>query len=237
MNLLELVTHLRSSILDDVGGTGISWANITENDDEVVQLRWTNEELTRFINEAEKRACRNALLIKSASSDYDITVVADTAEYALNSKIVKIKGAYLSSTGKELIPIEYEDMIEIAKWRDTTGTPTSYIPDIENSKITLYPKPESSDTIACLVNLLPTSDMSWDTNEVDSPQIREEYHLSMLNWAAHLAYLKDEANTFDPGRSEYFRALFEREFSDSSAYGETRRRRSTGRAVRYNKYY
>ena len=55
----------------------------------------------------------------------------------------------------------------------------------------------------------------------------------MLDYAVHMAYLKDEANTFDPNRAEYYRQKFATNFTDTSVYGELRRKRSKGRTVRY----
>ena len=75
--------------------------------------------------------------------------------------------------------------------------------------------------------------MSWDLAEIDTPDIKEEHQLAMLNYAAFLAYNKDEANTFDPQRAEYYRQLFVQEFSNTSAYSEIRQTRTRNRTVRY----
>lgn len=233
MTLLELVKHLRQSILDDIGGSGVDWENITEDDDEVVQLRWTNEELTRFINEAEKKACRNALLLKSNDSSFDISVTAGTATYSIDPNIIRIKGIYLSSTGKELKKAEYEQVMGIKNWRSDTGTPEYFIGDMNSGTITLYKNPVVDDTIYILAHHLPLTSMSWDSNDSDTPSIREEHQIPMLDWAAHLAYQKEEANTLDPTKSEYHRQKFEREFPDTSAYSETRRNRTAYRPVSY----
>ena len=236
MTLLELVTHLRTSILDDVGGINVEWDGIAEDDTNAAQLRWSNEELTRFINEAQKQACRSAFLLKSADASFQISVTADTPTYAMDSKILRIKGAWLESTGSELSPLEYEDLMAIPKWRTTARTPHSYIPDYDTGTIRLYGIPLIDDTVNILAYHLPLVDMDWNKAIVDTPEIREEYHIDMLAYAAYLAYQKDEANTFDPQRAEYFRQLFQRSFSDTSAYGDTRRRRTSGRTVRYGGY-
>lgn len=233
MVLLDLVKHLRQSLLDDTGGSNVSWEDIVEDTASEAQLRWSNEELTRFINEAEKQACRSALLLKSADPTFSITVVAGTATYSLDSRIIKIKGIYLSSSGRELIKTDYEDLLPMGDWRSKTGIPTHYIEDIESGDITLYPKPSANDTLNLLVYRLPMVPMSWDLAEIDTPDIKEEHQLAMLNYAAFLAYNKDEANTFDPQRAEYYRQLFVQEFSNTSAYSEIRQTRTRNRTVRY----
>lgn len=230
MNLLELITHLRTSILDDIGGTGVDWTSIGESDDEAAQLRWSNEELTRFINEAQRQACRSSLLLKKP---FSVSVISGTSEYTLDPEIINISRAYLASTGKPLTEAEYEEVMGIPFWYNETGTPEYYIVDIESSKITLYKKPDANDTLSLLAYHLPITDMSWDLAEIASPEIRVEYHLPMLAYAAYLAFSKDEANAFDPQRADYYRQVFEREFNVTSAYSETRKRRTKNRPIRY----
>lgn len=232
MTLLELVTHLRESILDDVGGTSVDWSEFAEDNVASSQLRWTNEELTRFINEAQNRVCIDALAIKD-SSTFSISVVAGTAEYTLDSRILQIKGIYLNSNGKELIEAEYEDLYGMQNWRTNTGTPTHYVLDIDTGKIRLYPEPESNDTIYLVVYRLPLEQFDWETNDTQSSELRLEYQIPMLNWAAYLAYQKDEANTFDPQRATYFRQLYSADFTYNSPYQDIRRRRSSNRTIRY----
>lgn len=233
MTLLELVTHLRQSILDDVGGTGVAWADITEDQTDVTQLRWSNEELTRFINEAQKQACRASLLIKTASPTFAISVTAGTSEYSLDPRVINIKGAYLNSTGVELVEAEYEDVMGIPNWRTITSTPTHYISDMESGTITLYPTPVVDDTVNLLVYRLPLVEMDWELAETATAEIKAEHQIDMLFYAAFLAYNKDEANTFDPQRAEYYRQLFEKTFTSTSAYADTRRSRTRNKTIKY----
>jgi len=232
VTLLELVKHLRTSVLDDTGGTGVLWDELTEDDDESAQLRWSNEELTSFISEAEKLACRASFLIKKSEVAFNINVVAGTSEYSLNSKIIRIKDATLASTGKSLSPIEYEDLANVISWRTREGTPFNYVIDESDKTVRLYPVPVIDDTISLIYYRLPLVTYSWEDVSADI-EIPEEYQIEMLDYAAHLAYLKDEANTFDPTRAEYYRQRFATNFSNTSVYGELRRKRSRGRAVGY----
>lgn len=233
MTLLELVTHLRVSILDDTGGSGVSWADITEDGDDVYQLRWSNEELTRLINQAEKDACRAADLIKTYLNYGPVTIVAGTPSYTLDEKIYKVKAAKLASTGKFLTEVEIEDLTEVADYGSKQDTPTHYATDQEADTILLYPEPIVNDTVTLITYRYPASDYLWDTAETQSSELRPEHQIPMLWQAAYYAYQKDEANTFDPARGEYFRNKFNQQFTPESAYSETRRRRSRGRTTKY----
>ena len=222
MTLLQLIKHLRVSLLDDTGGGAIQWQNITENDNENVMLRWSNEELTSFINEAISKAHRGSYLIKDTKPELDVAVVAGTSEYPLDSRIIKVLKASLNSNGRELIESSIDDVFSIQNWSTLEGTPTNYIPDYTTGKITLFKKPLIDDTVHLLVYRTEMTPLSW-TSPNESPEIAERYQVSVLNYAAYLAYLKDEANTLDPQRASMFLAMFNNEFDNNSAYTETAR--------------
>lgn len=232
MTLLELVTHLRVSILDDTGGTSVEWADLTDDEVEGYQLRWSNEELTRFIDEAYSKAVRGSFLIKKSEDAFNIDVVAGTSIYNIDPLILDIKSLTSDTSGRQLQQLEYEDLECIPKWRDKTGTPTSYVIDESDNTLRLYPKPVDIDILHPIYYRLPLKKLEWCRN-TDSLEIRDEYQLDMLDYAAHLAYNKDDANTFDPTRSDKFLVKFIRNFGHTSAYGEVRRRRSRLRTVRY----
>lgn len=233
MDLSSLIKHLRVSILDDTGGTGVLWEDLDEDDDASAQLRWSNEELTTFINEAFKQAHRRSLLIKSIEPTFNITVSTGTSTYAIDSRIIRIKGTKLASTGKKLDELEYEDVMDITDWDSKTGTPTHYLIDYGTNQITLYPQPVADDTITLLAYREEMAPLSWAA-PTGEPDIDERYQLSALHYAAYMAYNKDEANTFDPTRANYHYALFEQAFGGAiTAYAEKRRRRSRRRGIQY----
>ena len=235
MTLLNLVKFLRESILDDIGGTGVVWQDITEDLDEAQQLRWTNEELTGFINEGIRKACQAAMLIKDEQAAFDITIVADQADYSIDDRILEILRIYYDSDSKALVKAEIEDIWNINNWRNTTGRPTHYVVDYNTNTIKLYPKPTADDVedLHIFATRLPLTDLDWEQAETDTPELRSSFDMDIVNYAAHLAYLKDEANTFDPQRSEYFRTKFEREFGHLSHYGSVRRSRTKNKNIGY----
>lgn len=235
MTLLDLVKYLRLNILDDSGGTGVDWAAITEDSPSVDLLRWTNEELVAYINEAERRAARASLLIEDATTAAvcSITVTAGTALYTKHSKILKIKQAKLLSQSDPLIRGSMLQYQGVPNWETATGTPYGYMEDYTTGFIRLDRLPAVDDTLKLIVYRLPLADMDWATADTDAPEISEAYHIPMLNYAASLAYRKEDANILDPARADRFEVAFNREFSDTSAYSETRKARKVPRAVRY----
>ena len=232
MNLLQLVTHLRLYILDDSGGTGVDWESITATQNSSHNLlRWTNEELVAYINEAERQATRNSLLIED--STMTISVVDGTALYTLDPKIIIVKRAKLSSETGELRKVSVKDYFLSSDWEIKEDTPTEYMLDYSTGKIRFNTIPTQDDTLKLIVYRYPLNDMEWNNRTADEPEIGEQYHIKMLDYAAYLAYGKDEPNSYDPQRAAARLATFEREFSNSSIYSETRRKRTSHRGIRY----
>lgn len=232
MTLLDLVKYMRESILDDTGGVGVDWQALYEDDVASYQLRWTNEELTFFLNAAYDKAVRSSFLIKKSEPDLFIPVIAATAEYQLDPLIIRLKQLTLDSTGRELMPVEYEELSCIRNWRDKKGTPTSYVIDEVDNTIRLYPEPLVDDTVSIIYYRLPLLKLSWDDN-LQPLEIKPEHQVDMVDYAVYMAYNKDDANTLDPTRALTYLNKFERNFGHSSVYGEIRRKRSRNRGVSY----
>ncbi len=233
MTLKELIKYMRVSILDDTGGTGVVSEDISEDDLDVIQLRWTNEELTIFINEAINQVYRRIYPIQKVEPLFNITTVAGTAAYAMDQRILRILGIHSTQQNK---PIQQADYLEV--WNcnpellTKSATPELYFPDYDNATLTLAPVPIAVDTLQLFVHRLPLSPLSWSANTA-SPELRSEWQIPMLNYAAFLAYQKDEANALDPQRAQTFLNMFEKEFLQTSAYSDTRKRRNSNRGVSY----
>ena len=228
MTLFELVSHLRNSILHDNGGTGVDWSAYSETDFDSMQLRWTNEELTIFVNEAINQVYRRANPIKDLTT-LDISATENT--YLLPSyifKVLKVKRA----DGTEVIEKTVNDLWERQEFDTITGSPRFFIPDVVTNKVRIYPTPTIDETLSLLIYRFPVSTLSWDSRD-DSPELRSEFQIPLLSYAAHMAYLKDEANTYDPTRAATFLSYFDREFPFTSVYSNIRKGRTTNKSIRY----
>lgn len=228
MTLLELVTYLRNNILHDRGGTGTDWSSWSESDYDSIQLRWSNEELTAYINTSIDMVYRRTNPIKDF---YQLDIEAGTHTYQIPSYILEILKAK-RSTGKYIEERSMNDFWNYSEYNTKTGEPASFFPDIEQGSIRFYPIPLADETIDFMVYRLPKSKLDWTTPD-GSPELREEYQIPMLYGAASLCYLKDEANTLDPQRANTLTAMFDREFPFTSAYSNIRKGRTTNRPVGY----
>ena len=225
MNLLGLVTFLRTNLLDDRGGIGVSWTTITENDDSAFQLRWTNEELVSNINEAILQVYRRTSPIKDIMS---LALTGNVDTYLLPSHITKITLVKREDDKS----VTEKSLDEVWNLPRKTGEVLYYSTDINTNNIRFYPVPAIAQNLTLLVYRDPILPLSW-TSPTDTPELRAAYHIPMLNYAAYLSYLKDEANANDPNRAAIFLDKFDREFPPTSVYSQIRKSRTSNRSIKY----
>lgn len=232
MYLLDQIKYLRESILDDVGGTGVVWQNIHGTDEaEKEQLRWTNEELAFFLTQAEREVARRAKLLKDTSGNYDVTTAADVMEYPLDSKILRVIHAEIDDY--PLADAEIEQIYNEPGWKKKRRKPQFVVTDHSTRSISFWPTPDAIYTVNLIVYRLPLVDLSWDLADTQEPEVAEMHHFPMINYAAYLAYMKDEANALDPTRAAQFKGLFDTDYPDQTWAAEMRKMRNRGRTVRY----
>lgn len=228
MKTIELVTYLRENVLHDTGGTGVDWSGLSKDDYDSIQLRWTNEELVNYINEAITQVYRRTNPIKDS---YELDIEADEPKYTIPSYIKEV----LKVRRTDGVPMEEKSMDDLWKYKGyntDTGEPRFYFTDIEQGYIRIYPIPNLAYTLDMMVYRYPKVKLSWEDYD-KSPELREEYQIPMLFGAAALAYLKDESNVYDPSRSASLQALFDREFPFTSAYSTIRKERTANRSIKY----
>jgi hypothetical protein len=225
MNGKELVAHLRESILDDIYQPQL----------------WTDPELLRMLNYAEVQACRRAHLIIDATTQNDlgtaatastngtagtngirslcwVPIVADQATYNLSPKILQIKRCQLASMEYPLTgPVTYAELDDLAVgWFGTNGTvgtagssgyPTFFMNE-PNNTLTFVKAPSVSDIARLVISRIPL----WPFTLSTSPEIDEQYHVDLCDWAAHLAYLKPDSETLNPSLAKYYEDAFTAKF-------------------------
>lgn len=230
MTLLELVTATRN-MLDDKGGEGYDWETGDQS-----RLRWTNEELTTFLNEAEREVARRThCLIEAVNSDIcQINVVAGETMYPISPLIIKIKDADLLSSTTPLVDVSYKDIMrDDATWKTTQGLPLNYVKDYQSGYIKLYPIPVVDDTIDFVVYRLPLDNMEWDSRQFGEPEIPSDFHYGMIYWAGKLAYEKDEPNSLDIKLGGELEGKFMGLFGMAESLYAVERKKRTKRGVRY----
>lgn len=228
MNCLQLVSHLRINILDDTGGEGAEWETFSEENFDSIQLRWKNEELVANINQAINVVYRRTHPIKDMDT---IDLLVGTTVYPLPTYCLEVTNAKLSN-GKAVEETSVDALWKNQAFFTDVNEPRYFISDMAQNTITVYPSPSYATTLTYLYYRLPKVTLDWNLKTA-YPELREEFHLPMLFYAAHLCYMKDEANTLDPKRAASYLNLFDLEFPPVSAYSTMRKSKTANRPVAY----
>ena len=219
MNLAELLEELRDGILhdnsDQIGGGGHS------------QL-WSDRRLVLYIDQAQRRMARQALMIRDKMP---LKTEPLKREYPLDSSItavisVRAHGdmADLARAGHALfdtyhVPDTYffdpSALSALPPGKMVAfDTDERVAPDEDGSMgsmvLRVYPAPDPVhvQTLQMRVIRLPINHLTLDDLKA-VPEIPEEHHLDMLDWAAYLALRKVDVDAGNPDLAATFRASFE----------------------------
>jgi len=221
MNLGELLDELRNGMLrdrsDQISGPS--------------DYLWSDQTLIRYINEAQRRFARLGLVLRDASTPEccEVDLVAGQTLYPLHKSVISVISAKypgdvgdLGRTGHASLNTHpmpdrrffnpgYLSRLPPGKvLAFTTDEAIQKSDDGSMSVVTLRVFPEPSSDFATPLNLRvvrlpiePLCDMQ------DTPEIPEDHHLEMLDWAAYLALRISDHDAGDVQRAAEFRALFD----------------------------
>lgn len=200
--------------------------------DEVRPYLWSDDYLYSCLDDAQKMFCRLTDGIADASTNkvtlLDIPV--DTDWVKLHASILKIRSAYLVSTGGPIEIINGEDMPGRAlRFDGTTGPVARLVEGLEENKIRAHPVASVADSIRLSVFRLPLTTITGASGEAF--ELGEHHHPHLPKWAKHRAYGVQDADA----RDEKLAQKFENEFRNYCALAqqEQRTKRHKVRTVVY----
>ena len=223
MTLKELLKLLREGILNDrtdrVEGSG--------------DYLWTDETLVTYINEAQRRFAVKGLVLRDASTPEitTVTLVAGQSEYDLHESVISVisarggmqqadltrvghalLAAYRSPASSWVDPAAYTHMPAGPSLAYATdeGLTADELGSLSRVSLRVYPTPsaaQAGQTIRLRVLRKPIKLTPADM-EV-TPEIPEDHHIEMLDWAAYLALRIVDDDAGAPRRAEEFRVMFE----------------------------
>lgn len=210
MILKDLLTLVRGQ-LDDQKGEGTPL--------------WSDKELVGYANEVQERIADECLVIRDATTITDgvcrIAVTKNVASYPLHPKTKQVLRVKYAGRSTPLDLISYEEIIETA-----TGIPTAYALDKATLTLTLNKIPQADATMDLVIARLPLEELSASA-QTASPEIPSSYHRKMINGIMALAYMKQDAETFNPTKAEYYDAKFAQDIEQIKRDELRLRRRGT----------
>lgn len=179
---------------------------------------WSSELIVRYLNEAVQEACERAYLIEDRLTPAvcSITVEPDVSTYQLHASVFEIKRATLR--GRPLDETSVEELDEDCPgWENWKGLPRAFIFEQANgartASIRLVRVPTQADTLALTVYRGALKPLSAEL-DIGKPEIPERFHERLMDWVLHRAYLKQDADTFDPSKAAESLGLFVQAFGE-----------------------
>ena len=181
-------------------------------DDLVSPYLWSDADLLTYINQSIDTLCQGAYLIYDDYTPTIVTipVVALTADYPKDSRIVRVREARLDSQTRPLT-FRTREWLEnhFPTWPSApAGAPRIACENMRNGYIRVIPAPSVIDTMRLRVYRLPLAPLSL-SSLTDSPEFEPKYHKYLRNGILSLAYLKQDNEAYDAQKAEHYRILFE----------------------------
>lgn len=170
---------------------------------------WADDEVFHYADEAQKKFCRLTDGIADAGTPAvtQVAVTAGNPWVSMSPLIRKIRGIN-GADGRYIDPENYEDFQKRGiKLNARTGVPEILILGMQENKARVYPVPVADETLELLVYRLPIKALDDFDQKIE---IAEQHHTALLLWMKHMAYSKQDAETFDKTKAAEFEVAFEK---------------------------
>lgn len=184
---------------------------------------WNDEEIWDYMNDAQRMFCRLTWGISdSRGAVTQLQVDEGDVWAAISPDILTIRSAKRTSDFGNVVVASFEQAEGAGWWGDdygmpkrvtlddSTGTIKALVTGMEENRVRLYPIPSADELIQLTVYRLPQRIDSDAANEGAQLEIKDMHHLALLLWMKHLAYAKQDAETFDKGKSDEYEAMFQK---------------------------
>ena len=192
MKVSDLLTMLRSRLRDSVGAdSNRYWSDYELIDD------YSNVARTRLFS-----IVRSLLVDSTTAADSqglplsEITIVKDTADYAMSPKIIETTRFQLASQSRPIPGVTQCELDQsVSNWRNmTSGVPYCYVTDYETDKIFLVPPPNVNDVANLTNRIYPLAPLTA-TQLSDTLGFRENYHDVLIPGILFIAFDKKDPET------------------------------------------
>lgn len=198
MNLRDLLTELRKNILRDVS---------TAVDGRVADgSLWDDDTLILYIRDAEEKFAVGTLCLRDSISP-DVTrvqIAAGEPDYKLDRRVIAVYSAKLDgrvNLGRTTYSTRYGSVPNITPTSasyesQTTGEPRLFYTDKDTGYVGFYPTPSVDQAdleVRLQVARLPMNPLTRNNMNAE-PEIPQEYHLDLLEWATWRALRNHDAD-------------------------------------------
>ena len=196
--------------------------------DAVAPYLWSDPEVYGYIDRAQRHFCAKVRGIADATTPAitQVDIVTGEMYAALDSRVLQVRSAFNETANTSLSPFNSLERGEQALRQP--GAITGYSLSDQDGAIRWNAVPQADETVSLSVYRAPLAPV---TGSSDDLEVHADHHEHLLDWVLHLAYLKQDAETYDLRRSTEARERFE--LYCRQAKEELSRKRHTPRSVRY----
>lgn len=183
--------------------------------DKVQPYFWSDEEVTMFLNSAQKEAAvRGRLIYETTDTDMCvIDVIAGQSIYNIHPLVYELAYINLHGAGQEPERLKIRSPEEmnslVSNWRERKGKPEFAVQ--ADKWIRLTPTPAQDYTIKIEAYRLPET-LLLEDKETVAPEINAAHHEHLIQWALHCAYSIPDTEVFDQARATIAEEKFDRYF-------------------------
>lgn len=193
MKLEELVDYVRSQLLRDAHEPYL----------------WDTQFIVAQLREAEIIFARRTHCLTSDSEDFcELELEPGKTRYKLDSRIIYVQDI-MDADGNQLLPRSRAKLPKSIH----PGQPRFFTTDAGHRVLRVHPAPKDPTTIILNVAHKPVYPLSMNIPQ-RPPEIPEEYHLALTNYAAYKAILTNGPEGADTMAADPFRLLWEESLRD-----------------------
>ena len=178
---------------------------------------WSDEEVWRYMNDAYMMFWRKVGGIPDfTSTACRVPIVAGVESSEVNHSILRIMSA---SRASDFGVIEIINSTDLGRLRSSdygqakelrldnkTGQVRYMVIGMQKNVVRWVQIPEADDVCKLVIYRLPLETITAQSEEFED--LEEIHHAYLLPWMKHLAYSKQDAETFDKGRADVSAAEF-----------------------------
>lgn len=165
---------------------------------------WSDLEVFGYMNDAYRMFVRlTGGIADSTSAAAQVPVVAGDVAGAMDPSVMEVLSAYRMSDGQ---PVRVHNGPEFPRPSTRVGPVSGMVIGEQDDLARWTSIPAADDTVQMTVYRMPAGFIT--DHEQPFTGVKEDHHLHLLPWMRHLAYLKQDAETFNRSKSDENGAIF-----------------------------
>lgn len=196
-----------------------------EISDEVKPYLISDEQVYRYLDDAQKQFCRWTEGIEDGRS-FTLAITPGVEWYDTDKSVLKLRRVTDTATGAAVTLANPEKLEHLGiRFDGGVGRVKALVVGISRHTVRAWPMPNAAASLALEVFRLPKTLEMGDELEID-----EQHHINLLLWAKFRAYGNEDSEVFNSRRADEYEQRF-RAYCAESRTEQERARRVTGSVV------